>query len=48
MLVLQENKILSVIWLGMANKYLEHKEDSLFSKEFDYIWKFWKTGKFNV
>ena len=45
MLVLQENKILSVIWLGMANKYLEHNKDEKFTKEFELIWKFWKTGE---
>lgn len=42
----QENKILSVIWLGMANKYLEHNEDIGFTKEFDMIFHFWKHGEF--
>lgn len=35
----------SIIWLGMAAKYLAHNKDQKFDIEFDYIWKFWKTGK---
>jgi len=44
----QEMKIPSVIWLGRANKYLEHNRDNdeVFLKEFDYIWHYWKYGKF--
>jgi len=44
MYVLQSKKILSVIWLGMANKYLEHNKDEDFIKEYDMIVKCWKTG----
>ena len=44
MQVLFEDKVLSVIWLCMANKYLEHVKDEQFEREFDLIWKFWKTG----
>ena len=47
MQVLNENKNLSIIWLGMASKCLEHIEDSGLRKEFDMIWHFWKTGKIN-
>jgi len=46
MLVLKQDKVLSVIWLGRANKYLEHMKDEEFSKELDYIWHYWKYGKF--
>lgn len=44
MQVLEKDKILSVIWLGMASKYLDNQIDEKFSEEFDLICKFWKTG----
>ena len=42
--ILEHDKILSVIWLGMASKYLDHIDDESFSHEFDMIWQFWKSG----
>jgi len=27
----------NIRWLGQANKYLEHKKDDAFIKEFDFI-----------
>lgn len=42
--VLEQNKVLSIIWLGMASKYLEHIDDEPFNHEFDMIWHYFKTG----
>lgn len=44
MQVLEKDKVLSVIWLGMASKYLDNKTDDKFNEEFNLIWKYWKTG----
>jgi len=45
MQILEEHKVLSVIWLGMATKYLDKNKDPNFEREFDMIWRCWKNGE---